>query len=313
MTGEADAMVRTPSASGMMLPNFIIAGAPKCGTTALFRILARHPEVGMSRVKEPRFFSEYKGVLERGYDDAGHKASGMYHNGLAWYESLFVDCNGYKAVGEASTNYFSYQDSPRLIRRHLPGARLIFMLRDPVQRMYSHYWQERKAGWPLPAFDQLVERRLPRARYYEAVSGYAHHLVRFLDLFPREQILVLLQEDFVADPRARVRDVLNFLGVGGGVADEALSVRYNRQSRPRSRRLEWLINRARWLPAYDALPLSARQLLRRMRAAISRANAVPFEYPPLRTETRRLLVPRFGADVTFVEQMLDRELPAWRV
>ena len=163
----------------MSLPTFIIAGAPKCGTTALWNYLNEHPEVCMARIKEPRFFSQMPGELDKKTIGSGPLRSGYFNRGINWYQSLFDSCQQLKARGEASTYYFSAIDSPILIESLIPKVRLIFILRDPVKRLYSHYWQEYKLGLGMPSFEDMVRDNHPRFQYYSYVSSYKINLVFF--------------------------------------------------------------------------------------------------------------------------------------
>ena len=129
-----------------MLPTFIIAGAGKSGTTALWAYLNQHPEICMSRIKEPMFFTNLLGYRQGGSIEAP-VYEGRYKSGLEWYEKLFAKCCQKRALGEASTAYMYAKDAAGLIKKTLPEVKLIFLLRNPVDRLYSNYWQERKYGW----------------------------------------------------------------------------------------------------------------------------------------------------------------------
>ena len=111
-----------------MLPNFLIIGAAKCGTTSLYYQLKQHPQVFMPDTKEPTFFSE--------------RERGQWKRGLEWYESLFAARNNEIALGEASTSYSkasAYEDAPRLIAATIPEVRLIYLIRDPIAQILSNY------------------------------------------------------------------------------------------------------------------------------------------------------------------------------
>jgi hypothetical protein len=140
----------------LSIPDFIIAGAPKCGTTALASFLNEHPGVCMCYIKEPRFFTKMKGDMETTITGDGPRLSGTFDNGYEWYASLFKNALEGQKTGEASTVYFANADSAKLIYDHNPNMKLILMLRHPVKRLYSHYWQEYKLGFNFPSFEQMV-------------------------------------------------------------------------------------------------------------------------------------------------------------
>lgn len=180
----------------MTLPNFLVIGAQKAGTTSLFRYLGEHPDVFVPDVKEPHFFD-------------GHLA---WHRGLAWYESLFADAAGATAVGEASTSYTMHPaiaGVPERIAGVLPDVRLVYVLRHPVERMRSSWAHAVSRGVEVRSIGEalLADRR------YADMSRYAHQLEQYLEWFDRSQILLLTAED-LRDRRAEtLQRVLVFLGL----------------------------------------------------------------------------------------------------
>ncbi len=207
-----------------MKPTFLILGATKAGTTTLHAMLGMHPEIFVTPRKEPPFF------------DA------EYDRGLEYYwRTYYADWCGQPASGEARPCklYLDYV-APR-IRESLPDAKLIVMLRDPVARCYSHWWDRQSRGKePLPfrrALDANLrdlevegrfvgregerrwlaglspDKRFSTVRTFLDAGHYATHLSRYLALFPREQIGVFWLEDLIADPAAVLAAVWRFLGV----------------------------------------------------------------------------------------------------
>lgn len=177
-----------------MLPNFLVIGAMKAGTTSLYEYLRRHPQVFMPQKKELDFFVQELNL----------------RRGLPWYEAQFVDAGRAVAVGEASTSYTKYphhQGVPARIARLLPDARLVYVIRHPVERMRSQYLHEFLLGEErLPLAKALVTR--PR---YRDFSNYAMQIAQYLEYFPREQLLVA--EDLGSDRPAVIGRICAFLGV----------------------------------------------------------------------------------------------------
>ena len=179
------------------LPTFIVIGAMKGGTTSLFHYLDEHPQVHMSPLKEVDFFVE-ESNWGRGFD---------------WYARQFDGAGpGATAIGEASTvytKYPQYRGVPERIRTHLPDVRLIYVVRDPIERLRSHFQHRTLVG---------SERR-PLAEALEAdptyidTSRYGMQLERYLDHFPREQIHVMTSEDLRSRRAETLRDVFGFVGV----------------------------------------------------------------------------------------------------
>ena len=194
------------------LPDFIIAGAPRSGTTWLYVLAGRHPQLAMAApmVPEPKFFLVDE-LWQRGMDYYSRK----------WFDPLPAG----RMLGEKSTNYLESLEAAERICRVLPRVKLIFLLRNPVDRAYSNYLWSRQNGLETETFERALaletlrtQDLAPNMRYacphaYFTRGLYAEHLARFLDRFPREQILVLRHEDVEMCPE-RVAAVLHrFLGV----------------------------------------------------------------------------------------------------
>ncbi len=293
------------------LPTFLIPGAGKSGTSSLFAWLVEHPDVGGARIKEPGFFTREPGWKDGGGEEAATQ-SGRFDLGLDWYLELFDGTEGAVARGEASTLYMPAGDTPELIREVAPEVTLILLLRDPVARLHSHYFQESKHGWDLPPFDELVRGDHPRFRRYARVSRYEEHLERYLGRFPAERVHVLLYEDLVADPQALVARAYEAIGVDAAFVPPSIGRQHNAATAPRFRRLERLLSAplgrwgARQIPAWIRRPAG------RLRRRLSRFNRRRARYEPMAPELRRELVGRFEPTIAWVERHLDRPLPEWR-
>ncbi|PAP77155.1 sulfotransferase family protein [Rubrivirga marina] len=295
----------------MPTPDFLILGAPKCGTTALWHYLDAHPEVTMASVKEPRFFTRQGGGLARGEVNDQMPRAGTYDRGSEWYDGLFAHAAPGSSRGEASTVYCVAPDAPDLIHSNAPDVRLVLMVRDPVDRMYSHYWQERKAGWDPGPFADLVASGHPRARYYEAASHYADTVERYLAHFGRDQLLVVAKEDLDADPASALTRIQRHIGVDPTFRPPTLGRRFNVQRVPRFPALRRLGEWAR-ATVGARLPDAVRQPLGRAQRAVERGLSTELDYEPLHPSLRAELLPRFEADVELVEVWTGRPRPAWR-
>jgi Sulfotransferase domain len=210
-----------------LLPDFIIIGTQRGGTTSLYSYLVEHPGIGAASIKEVHYF------------DTPH-----YKQGLAWYQAHFPSLlEKYYAqhvhkldfmTGEASPYYLFHPHVPRRVANVLPEVKLIVMLRNPVDRAYSHYHHERAGGHEhLATFEEAIEQEERRlageldkmqadefyASYpfrhfsYLARGIYIDQLQRWLSFFPREQVLILKSEDFYANPAGVFQQTLAFLNV----------------------------------------------------------------------------------------------------
>lgn len=225
-------MEPSPAGAGRTA-NFFLVGAPKAGTTSIARLLGGHPDVFLSPIKEPcHFCTDVRGQLAPAFErqrhmdlavylDAPVRAPVHFHlvHSPADYARLYEGAGARARVGECSTHYLSSRDAPRNLQAYAPDARIVVMLRDPLQRIRSHYAMERSQGKTLRPLLQLVdeERALGAAahwgnsHYYLGASRYLPQLQRYLEHFPAEQVCVLSFEALLADPPAVLRRLLAFL------------------------------------------------------------------------------------------------------
>ena len=194
------------------LPDFIIAGAPRSGTTWLYVLARRHPQLAMAEpmVPEPKFFLIDE-LWQRGVDYYSTK----------WFDPLPAG----RVLGEKSTNYLESPEVAERMCRVLPRVKLIFLLRNPVDRAYSNYLWSRQNGLETETFERALaleeqrERDLAlnltyaRPHAYFSRGLYAEHLIRFFNRFPGEQILVLRHEDVATFPERITAAFHRFLGV----------------------------------------------------------------------------------------------------
>jgi hypothetical protein len=193
-------------------PDFIIAGAPRSATTWLYALADSHPEIAMAKPvrPEPKFF-----LIDELYQ------CGLEHYSFRWFDSLPSG----RVLGEKSTNYLESPPVARRIWNALPEVRLVFLLRNPIERAYSNYLWTYRNGLETETFERALELEEERERYlpealryarpfsYFSRGLYAEHLARFYDLFPREQILVMRTEDVGCASRAVAERLQRFLGV----------------------------------------------------------------------------------------------------
>lgn len=174
---------------------FFIAGAPKSGTSTLAHLLNKHPEIHIPNQKE-LFFFDFN-----------------YLRGLNWYQKLFFQAGPGQLLGDATPWYMSWRGVPERIAECFPEAKIVFLLRDPVARAWSHYWMEYSS--------MNIELDLPPRRYFErdddlrrvrSCSLYATHLRRWLSLFPRNQILLASTLCLQRQPHLLINDIAGFLG-----------------------------------------------------------------------------------------------------
>lgn len=228
-------------------PNFIVIGSMKSGTTTLCHLLGKHPDVFMPTPREPEFFCK---------DD-------IYARGWDWYLSLFASATKESAIGEGSTSYtkaplFSY--APERIAKHLPHARLIYIVRYPLERIESHWMHRVKYGYDSRPFKKML-REYPNlvdtSRYWFQIQLYRKY-------FGDDQILVLFFEDLKKDPEGVMKQCFSFLGVcpdvklANSAERQNVTGRFNAESN--------LLKRMRTKAAFNflsqALPAPLKKLLK---------------------------------------------------
>lgn len=290
-------------------PNFFIVGAPKCGTSSMFQYLKDHPEVFMPWLKEPHFF---------GSDLRAAK----YIRDEAKYLALFQEATGYKRVGEGSTWYLYSKRAAREIHAFDPSARIIVMLRNPVELVYSMHGHnlymgsediadfgaalraqpERKKGHRIPKPEALRD-----GLFYYDVGKFTDQVQRYLDVFGRENVHIVLFDDLKRDTPGVYRDTLRFLEV-----DETFVPNF--EVRNPGKRLE-----SQTLQRFIRSPLLqrwGRTLLPRqlaygvadgLRSLGTRVEARPRMDPHVRARLREGFTP----DVMRLSELLGRDLSGW--
>ena len=188
----------------MPIPDFLIIGDLKAGTTSLHYYLKQHPKIFLPDKKELRFFSFDP-------DNPYHRRSGTFDvRTFSEYLEYFAEADGYPAIGEASPNYLRSPLTAERIRRQLPDVRLIVSLRNPADRLYSSYAMEYRSGGTKAPIEEILFRR--DAERVKA-SFYWSDLMQYYDRFSRGRIKVILFDDLVQDSHQVVRDLCRFVGV----------------------------------------------------------------------------------------------------
>lgn len=279
------------------LPSFIHAGAGRAGSTYIHTLLAAHPDVFVPPTKDLYFFDQ------------------NYARGLAWYARFFRDARPGQVPGEVSMSYYVDPEVPARIRAHLPEAKLIFCLREPVARAFSHYYWEMLTFHHVPrrAFaDGLTFAEFARCDRIFPYGDYYTALRRFFDVFPAAQIKVVFFEELQRDPDAVYRALCTFLDVDPGRAPAAPHAPVNAGRAPRFPRLAeagyrvLAHARARGRPG----PVSTLRDSRWFNRVMFRPLA---KDPAVLAAARPELWPLYHARDRELEALIGRDLPAeWR-
>jgi Sulfotransferase domain len=292
-----DPPLRTASRQLASLPNVLVIGAGKCGTTSLHRYLAAHPRIHMAEAKELRFFQ-----------DPGYRAK------LDEYATFF---DGSAPVrGESSAIYTLYPLAPGVperVRATIPDVRLIYLVRDPIERTVSHFVERRAHGWHRgESLEDALGDPTDPFNLYVAPSKYATQLERYMKHFPRDQIMVVEQTDLLSRRRETLRALFGFLGVD----EDFWSARYEERHNLGVNKVRWTYTGRRLVrsrmagAARSLLPPKARNALY---APVRRMTTRKLEPPVLSDAMRDRLRDVFREEVVRLRELTDKQLAGWQV
>ena len=273
------------------LPSFLIVGAAKSGTSSLWHYLREHPDVFVPARKEINFF-----------DDAG-----VYAQGVDWYKNLFAGAGDRKAVGEATPAYLTSPEAHTRMAALVPEARLVVILRNPVDRAYSHYLHARYYALERSSFAEAVERERSSPDgtawpYYLLHSRYRVHLEGLAEHFSRDQVLVLLLDDLERDPVETFRTLCRHLAIDESAIPKNVGEVTNRYREPRLPRVfRQILKPGIW----KRIPQAIRPKVARLFTKEDR------EPEPLDPRIRAELIAYFAEDNRRLGEWLGRDLSAW--
>ncbi len=298
-----------------MHPDFFIVGAPKCGTTAMSVYLRAHPNIFMTYPKEPHYFAR---------DLHYHTAT----DSLDDYLSLFKKANPsvHKTAGEASVWYLFSDVALENIYQFNSAAKLIVMLRNPVemfaslhaQMLYSCYENELdpEIAWQkqtMRAAGKMIPRRCPEPKVlqYKAIVSLGQQMQKLYNFYPSSQVLPIVFDDFTQNPAYAYKRTLNFLGIEKYYAQTFTPVNERRQHR-----IQWLggllENPPNWI---RLLAKKSRQHLDvswgRIADVIRAANSEKTKFPPLSVPFQKLIVAEMENDINILSELLGRDLTCW--
>ncbi len=301
----------------MKMPNFLIIGAPRSGTTTLHEELKRHPQVFMSSIKEPLFFAV------EGEDEQFHgPQDNQGIRDLKTYCSLFSGVRYKQAIGEASPLYLYSQKAPYRIKHYIPNVKLIAILRNPIDRAYSHFLHHKLLGYEnLDDFREAIEAEEERERmrwspfwFYRKMGLYGEQLTRYFSLFQSDQIRVFLFEDLQQNPKSLFKDIAQFLGIDGGLVIKAPAV-HNASGYPINVKLNTFLTQPNFISTILRPFLSEKARLKlRLKVwdvilrGVRQSN---LRKPPLRPEVREWLIEYYREDILRTQDILRRDLSYW--
>ena len=299
----------------MRLPDFLIIGAAKCGTTTLFKYLCKHPQF-YNPCKEPEIFGK-KGNKEPNF----FSRDDIYAKGIDWYASLFSRARPDQVCGEATTDYTKYPQFPESaarIAKHLPDVKMIYIMRHPVDRAYSYYVHLNRTNRKLN-FQETFEEHIQKTTVSLDGSNYMLQIEQYLKFFPKEAFLFLLMDDLVQQPKDTLKKVFNFIGIDDGIdvmsenevaanqASKHLENKYRSNLSAPLRKIPGA-NSVRML-----LPQSWKDQIYQMLRKTAYGEEVKKQYypQPMLPETRQMLLERFQEPNQRLSEFLNRDLSHW--
>jgi hypothetical protein len=295
------------------LPNFLIVGASRCGTTSLYHYLKEHPDVFMSRIKEPSFFlAQFNPVPEKGIGDDKKK----YYQDFDEYCRLFEKAGKSKAIGEASTeNLYHSEKAIPYIQQYLGNPKIIISLRNPVERAFSAYTYLLSENREFLSFEEGLEQEEKRRRdgwrqiwFYQDAGFYFRRVKAYLENFG--DVKICLFDDLKKTPVSLVQDIFRFLGVDSSFVPGVI-MKYKTSGIPRSK----IINRL-----FEE-PTRLRSIVRAIGRFIltedrwikwrDRLKAKSYDKAEMKAETRKTLENVYGEDILKLQDLIHRDLSRW--
>ncbi|GFE70505.1 sulfotransferase [Chroococcus sp. FPU101] len=279
------------------LPNFIIIGAGKCGTTSLFHYLSQHPNIYMCPKKETFFFLNES-------SRAKNKKWGAVEN-LEEYQELFKDAPKNAIIGEISTTYYSDPTSAQSIHSILPDTKIIAILRDPANRAFSDYLMHYNINKQQQSFESLIYE----SNYFVKLGFYYSQLVHYFKAFDSKNIKILFYEDLLNNSEEFIKDLFTFLEVEPNIKVD-MAKRYRNNGIPKNKILYTLFIK----------PGKAQNITKRLLEILpkpfgnnlyTKIKAVSVYKPTLSSDDRAKLIEIYRPEILRLQGLIDKDLSKW--
>lgn len=295
-----------------MLPNFLIVGAQKSGTTSVFEYLSQHPEVYTPPCKEPHYFS--------------NSPSPNLAKNDKEYEDLFKNATNEKAIGEASVSYLIDPLAPIKIKKLIPEAKIIILLREPVDRSYSQWWHMYQLGHEKYTFEKALSIEQKRINskdfqkkikvyggffYYFQSSLYYNYVYKYLNIFGKKNVRIYIFEEFIYNLSKLCYELFKFINVNPNFKPDFKI--YNKSHSPKIKNLQKLLTKPPSLlkSVFDSSPKSLKQKIYNNLKIIYWKNTKEVKKPPLDPKLKKTLRNEFITDIHKLEKLINRDLSLW--
>ena len=286
-----------------MLVDFFIVGAPKAGTTSLFYYLNKNKGICMSNIKEPNFFSSQDLKIQKIYYDS------LILDNLKEYERIFTPKNKQQIIGEASVSYLFYPNVANRIFDYNPRSKIIIILRDPVERAFSHYSMDLRLGHVKQSLDELFDLGLNNKdnlffQQYILLGQYYEQVNRYIEVFGRENICVKFYDELKLDASSFYSDILKFLHQEN---DHNIDFNqpFNKSKLPSNKFIKWLYS---WpiirKISLIFLPLSVIEFIN--------INFFKEDNNIINNDLKSKLHSFFLEDIEKLEKLLSKDLNSWK-
>ena len=286
--------------------DFFIIGAQKAGTTSLYKYLAEHPEIFMPEIKENHFFCEER----------------FYNKGEDFFHRYYSNYNNQKIIGGAYVHMLSSPEAPERVFAYNKNAKILLMLRNPIDRAYSAYHFALENGWESSNVSFVDSLKLQQKRVHGNYTDktdlsyfysglYYQHICNWLKFFPKESIYILLFDDLKENPEHALKQLFNYLGVSDRVAINT-NIAHNKSRGVKYKNLHYFIrNKESGVKRIMAsvIPFKLRYVLRtKVRRAIDKVNITEKKYEPLSDEQKKIVFKYFEEDVKLLSKFMNRDL-----
>ncbi len=305
--------------------NFFLVGAAKAGTTSLHNYLKAHPNLFFSPVKEPNYFSTdiQPENFSANYRKNTFLNTEKYFNNKPLkklqltfvrkkehYQQLFENANGYKAIGESSTSYLYSETAAQNIKKYNPQAKIIIIIRNPLERAFSHYLMALKFGFTSKSFQAAIKADIERKKKGWGISElfielglYYKQIKRYLDHFPARQVKIFLFDDFEKNPEKVIGECFEFLELKPLPLD-SFPV-YNKASAPRFKHLNRIMTKTGIKDiAGKIAPPKAKKALKSIAFSNNKQQEIDLQ-------TANLLKKYFNDDIQLTAKLINKDLNHW--
>ena len=299
----------------MIMPNFLLIGAQKAGTTALHYYLKEHPQIYMSPIKEPGFF-DFEGQKPSFIGPGDQELYEHVPTDIESYCQLFQGVSDEIAIGEATTWYLYSSRAPKRIKHYIPDVKLIVILRNPVDRAYSAFMHAVRDGRELITdFPQALKQEEIRINqnweyiwHYKQMGFYYVQLKRYFELFDRSQIKVCLYEDLKDNPVALTQDICQFLNIDQTLISGS-PPRRNVSGFAKNKLLDHFLKKqnAQWLKTPFKLFLSPK-MRENIVVNLKNRNRTKPQIPPV---IKIQLAEMYREDILQLQELIERDLSIW--